>query len=78
VRWWTGRDNDERGTSDNVSVGQAAHDPEIAQNEQLVGTFVEVIGHVTDDSTIKLLRGLNLDSDKELGKLYPPRILPRL
>jgi replication factor A3 len=38
----------------------------MSENEQLVGTFVEVIGHVTDDSTIKLLRGLNLDSDKEL------------
>ena len=78
MRWSTGRDTDDCGTSDNVCVGQPAHDPEMTQNDQLVGTFVEVIGHVTGDSTIKLLRSLNLDSDKELGKLYHPCILPRL
>lgn len=77
MRWSTGRDTDDRGTSDNVSAGQPTHDG-ITQNDQLVGTFVEVIGHVTGDSTIKLLRSLNLDSDKELGKLYHPCILPRL
>ncbi|KAN0084211.1 Replication factor A protein 3 [Tylopilus felleus] len=38
----------------------------MTEHDQLVGTFVEIIGKVVDDSTIKVLRGLNLDSDKEL------------
>lgn len=42
----------------------------MTQNVQLEGTYVEVIGKVVNESTIKLLRGLNLDSDKELGELY--------
>lgn len=50
----------------------------ITQNEQLTGTFVEVIGKVVDNSAIKLLQSLGLDSDKELGKPYLPRILSRL
>ncbi|KAF8552077.1 replication factor A protein 3 [Imleria badia] len=36
------------------------------ENEQLTGTFVEVIGKVVDNSAIKFLQSLNLDSDKEL------------
>lgn len=51
------------------------HCSEITQHEQIVGTFVEIIGHVVDESNIKLLKSLNLDSDKELGKLYHPRVL---
>ncbi|KAI9569965.1 replication factor A protein 3 [Boletus coccyginus] len=41
---------------------------EIRMNEtdRLDGTFVEIVGHVVGDSAIKLLRCLNLDSDKEL------------
>ncbi|KAF8137494.1 replication factor A protein 3 [Boletus edulis] len=39
---------------------------QMSENDQLEGTFVEIIGKVLDESNIKLLRGLNLDSDKEL------------
>ncbi|KAH0826619.1 hypothetical protein J3R83DRAFT_4984 [Lanmaoa asiatica] len=51
---------------DFVSTRQPAHDPEFIQNDQLVGTFVEIIGHVVNESSIKFLLSLNLDSDKEL------------
>lgn len=49
----------------------------ITQQERLVGTFVEVIGRVVDESTIKFLMSLNLDSDKELGRLTYSCVLPR-
>lgn len=63
---------------DSVSAGQPTHDPETTQTDRLDGTFVEIVGHVVGDSAIKLLRCLNLDSDKELGRLHHPRILPHL
>lgn len=78
MRWRTGRNSDEGGTHDSVSARQPAHDPEITQNEQIVGTFVEIIGNVVEDSRVKLLAGLNLDSDKELGKLYHSCVSLRL
>ena len=48
---------------------KSAHGLRITQHEQLEGTFVEVIGSVVNESTIKFLMSLTLDSDKELGRL---------
>ncbi|KAG8216863.1 hypothetical protein J3R82DRAFT_7128 [Butyriboletus roseoflavus] len=53
-------------------------DIRMKENEQLVGTFVEIIGLVVDESSVKFVFGLNLDSDKELGKLYHPCVSVRL
>ena len=40
----------------------------VIQNHELPGTFVEIIGQVTGESTIKFMQGLNLETNKELGK----------
>ncbi|KIM70759.1 hypothetical protein SCLCIDRAFT_67592, partial [Scleroderma citrinum Foug A] len=38
----------------------------LSPNHELPGTFVEIIGQVTGESTIKFMQGLNLETNKEL------------